>query len=128
MTGISEETWARLRAQVEACQGESIPAAEERLRREFREAVTATGWDGRTCRVDPSKVTQANAPPILHFWLDLVRDEYRLTGRAFLKAERRLGWAFYLGHAPWDREVIAILSWACDGYVWSRRARRRVEA
>lgn len=123
MTGISEETWARLRAQVEACQGESIARAEQRRRREFREAAEAIGWDGRTCRADPCLVERADPAQVRRIeqlWFGLVRQEYALSGDLLLKAYRGLSWAFHKGSAPWDVQVTRLLAKHNDAPVWTR--------
>lgn len=125
---ISDETWARLRRQVEAAQGETILSAESRRQREFRAAVKATGWDGQTCRADPHKVCRADTAHVYrmcNFWLGLVWGEYRVTGDVFLKAQRNLTWAFNAGCAPWDARVTRVLAEAGGRPVWSRRAVRR---
>lgn len=124
---ISEDTWARLRQQVEAAQGETIVAAETRRKHEFHAAVKATGWDGSRCCVDPHKVYAADpihVYRVLEFWRGLVRAEYALTGDVCLKAEPHLTWAFNAGCAPCDARVTRILADANGAPVWTRRAAR----
>lgn len=124
---ISEDTWDRLRAQVEAAQGETVASAEARRRREFNAAVKATGWDGSRCCVDPHKVYTADpihTYRILHFWRALVRNEYAVSGDTCMKAEPHLTWAFNAGCAPCDARVTRILAEANGAPVWTRRAAR----
>ncbi|UTC29193.1 hypothetical protein BAMBUS_01110 [Brevundimonas phage vB_BpoS-Bambus] len=127
MTAVSEDTWARLRAQVETFQGELIVTAEARLRREFREAVAATGWDGRRCCIDPRKAYRADfvhVQRMMHFWCGLVREEYGLPGSAFLKAQRDLFRTFNAGLSPWDPQVTQLLAEHAGTPVWTRRGVR----
>lgn len=127
MSAVSDETWARLRQQVEAAQGETMLSVEKRAKREFRAAVEATGWDGARCRVDPHKAYSADpihTYRILNFWRALVRNEFAVHGDIYMKAEPQLTWAFNEGCAPWDARVTRILAEAGGQPVWTRRALR----
>jgi hypothetical protein len=121
---ISDETWVRLRSQVDAAYGETFEDRESRSRREWREAVAACGWDGRTCCADPDLLRSASLTHLFRveaFWIGLVRGEYALSGDQSLAAERSLRRLFYMGCSPWSKAVTRALAETLGRPVMTRR-------